>query len=854
MAGLLDIFDHCTGYAQQDMSYSFSENAWGEKYIEDINRADFATTPSKDLFDQILDFQLQDENCLFIVSGSDSGLLLPWLRQQKVGRGSRLVVVELDDVYQLVAIAYRGVLGNNIAEDAKVSRHPISLHRLSSWQHEVFDGSDEAWVNGGSIRLLESNASAADYSRRYTSMQRAIAKAAEERMTAMSSGLNREIFSKMQFRNAIDSVEPLRSNPEFGVGKTAIVLGGGPSLDRHIDWVKKNRSKLFVLAVSRIANKLLKEKLNPDMVVSVDPHDASYEVSKQGVLWTDVPLVYNFHVSFKLLQQWQGPTFYLGRRLPWHNDNQLVDFVPASGPTVSHAAVNIAYHLGFAQVLLTGVDLCYSVSASTHADDSPEQIIEKMPSLCNAQVTTYSGRNAGTNIAFKNSVDALDKLGNSMQAKGIKLFNLSKDAAICVSIPHLANTEVILPESKPELSDYINLEVRSITLQELVKLEREFKLAKHVFNKIRVLCGKAKSLVEQVHGNSPGVNTAKVSSRLARVRKQIESEYPEYIRAVTYHYGLEFSKTKLPTDFDEMSAGELVDWGKHYYNLIERSICSLIEEIDSQAFKLQLRRDEQNPDISVRELGRRWREDETPGRILRWKSLNGVNVKPEDRAWVQRYIGKFRASLNIPPAKTVAAFCSENPDISYMLKSLVFLAQNQSISELQAIERRFDVNIWPYSALKSYTAGLAHVLQNDQTSAICDFQNAIDFCTTRMDSHPDSIDSMKRLIEECLVRMNSCYINTDDYASSLTTLGMLSEISSSYVVSYAKMLHISGQNENAINLLKSYVNLYPSDRKAQFVLNKWLPEVNSAAISDQAHQNPVYKNKIDDAIQAVMGK
>ena len=101
------------------MSYSFSENAWGEKYIEDINRTDFATTRSTDLFNQIFDFQLQEENCLFIVSGSDSGLLLPWLYQQKIGRGSRLVVVELDEVYRLVAPAYRGLLEQDLTLNAE---------------------------------------------------------------------------------------------------------------------------------------------------------------------------------------------------------------------------------------------------------------------------------------------------------------------------------------------------------------------------------------------------------------------------------------------------------------------------------------------------------------------------------------------------------------------------------------------------------------------------------------------------------------------------------------------------------------------------------------------------------------
>ena len=833
------------------MSYSFSENTWGEKFIEEVNRADFITSPSRDLFEQKFDFQLQEENCLFILSGSDSGLLIPWLHRQRIGRGSRLVVVEPDEVYKLVAPAYRGTLGNGSMDDAIGLQSCITLHRQSSWQHEVFNGSDEAWITGGSIRVLESNASVADYSRLYTSMHRAIVKAAEERVFEVSSVLNRDSFSKMQFRNAVDSIEPFRCNLEFGQGKTAVVLGGGPSLDKHLDWIKKNRSKLFVLAVSRISNKLLKEELKPDLVVSVDPQDASYDLSKQGVLWTDVPLVYNYHVSYKLLQQWQGPSFYLGRRLPWHNIEKLQNFVPASGPTVSHTAVSVASHLGFSQVLITGVDLCYSLSASTHAGDSPEQTIRKMPSLCNAQVKTYSGRIAGSSILLKNSVGALNEIGIALKKQNMMLFNLSEDAAFCAAVPHLAITDVILPDKKPQLSDYLNVDVRAITTQELKELETEFKLAKHIFAKISSMCTKAKTLVAQLHGRNSGGDKEKVSFKLAKLRKQIESEYPDYIGAVTYHYGIEFSRTNSPTDFNDMSAEELISWGQHYYRLVECSAGSLIKEIDAHAFRLQLRRDEQNPNTNVRELAKRWRDDETPGRILRWKRLNGARAKPEDRAWIQRNIGKFRASLNVQTAKTLQAYQSQNQDIINMLKSLVFLAQNENISELQAIEQRFDKKVWPYSALRLYTAGLVYCLRSEPTSAIGDLQSAINLCTVRMESHPDSLNSMKGLIEECLIKMNSCFIKLNDYKSALTTLGMLSEISPSYIVSYAKMLHLSGQNDSAIELLKYYVELYPNNRKAQFFLNKWLPVHEKAEIPNE---NPVYISKINDAIHAVMGK
>ena len=833
------------------MDYIFSENQWGEKYLEDINRNDFISARSSEVFDQIFDFNLQKENCLFIISGSDSGLLLSWLHQQEIGRGSRVAIIEPDDVYSSVATAYRGLLCVDQADYRNLSQRPITLHKLSSWQDELFDGSDHAWINGGTVLLLESNASAADYSRLYASMHHAISKAIHWRITDVRTNLNRKIFSEMQFRNAVDSIEPLKINPTVGQGKTAVVLGGGPSLDLHLDWIKKNREKLFLLTVSRIANKLFKEDLKPDLVVSVDPQNVSYEISKQGVLWTDVPLAYNYHVSAKLLQQWQGPVFYMGKRLPWHGDKQLADCVPASGPTVGHAAILIASHFGFSQILLTGVDLCFSISASTHADDSPEKMIQKMPTLCNAQVKTYTGRIAGTDFHLKNGVQALELIGANLKQSNIKLHNLNEEAAYCPSISYLSTSDVVLPDEKPSLSKYIDLNVRSITKKELDDLENEFKLATHIFSKIRAMCEKAKKLVEQIHGENAIGNTAKVSSRLATLRKRIESEYPEYLDAITHRYGMEFSETNVPTDFNDMSAEELVGWGQHYYNLIQRGARSLVDEIGAQSARLQLRRDEQEVNIDIRQLALRWREDDTPGRIMRWKRLHGANAKPEDRAWIQRNIGKFRATLNAPVTHMSQNYRRHIENIDNVLKSLIFLAQNESISELQAIESRFETDTWPYSALKPYVAGLINVLENDLISALENFESAVHTCTARMDTHPDSVDSMKRLIEECLVRMNSCYINLNDYPSALTTLGVLSEMLPSYVVSYAKMLHLSGQVDYAIELLTSYVELYPSSKKAQFLLKDWSPEPVPATT---ANHDPVYTDKINNVIQAIMGR
>ncbi|MFK7993568.1 MAG: 6-hydroxymethylpterin diphosphokinase MptE-like protein [Granulosicoccus sp.] len=802
---------------------------------------------SNEFFNTLLDYDLQLDNTLYLIIGSDSGLILPYIKQLSVGRGSKFAVIEHDDVYPLIAKEYRGLLEthNNPDSDEKI----VTLHAHSSWQHEIFDGTDKPWLLGGQVRLVESNASSADYSRLYMPILCAVKKAASERVLDISVTLSRRVFTEMQFRNATDSTVALDNSLDFGAGRSALILGGGPSLDLHLDWVISNRDRLFIFAVSRIAGKLMKHDIKPDILVSVDPYDISYEVSKKGILWTDVPLVYNFHVSSKLLQQWQGPAYLLGKRLPWHSVKQQAGKVMSAGPTVSHTAVFVASQLGFSQILMTGVDLCYSVSASTHADDSPEQMIQQMPSLCDAKVETYNGRIAGTSAGLKQSVDALNDLGVLINRNKPVLFNLSDEAARCESISHISIADVQLPSEKPDFSTHMDTEIRAVSPEELEELERDLKLARHSFTQVRMLCTKAKSAVSKMHAPDVGLHAKKYSIKLSRIRKELESDYEEYLAAITYDKAVEFSKTQLPTDFKDMKKSELIDWGRNYYDLIEKGTRSMIEEIEKLQKRIQLRRDEHDPSINVRELAKRWREDETPGRILLWKRLNWHRVAPEDRAWVQRSVGKFRSTLNEPSRSTREYLLGENMSIENVMKSLVFLSDSKRQDELQAIASRLDANTWPYSALKPFTEGLLMDLENNTQGALNRFQTSIDTCSEHLENNTDSLSTMQRLIEECLVRMTQCYMSRQDHESALVSLGMLCEMLPLYVVSYAKMLNLCGQRQFAIELLESYVELYPSNKKAHFILNSLQPDVKPQA----SEVDPVYVDKISDAMHAIMG-
>ena len=94
------------------------------------------------------------------------------------------------------------------------------------------------------------------------------------------------------------------------------------------------------------------------------------------------------------------------------------------------------------------------------------------------------------------------------------------------------------------------------------------------------------------------------------------------------------------------------------------------------------------------------------------------------------------------------------------------------------------------------------------------------------------------------------FIKLSDYESAVTSLGMLCEMHSSYVVSYAKMLNVCGQQDFAVELLESYVELYPNNKKAKFVLEQIRPENETSPVGTA---DPAYANIINNAMHAIMG-
>ncbi|MFK7893874.1 MAG: 6-hydroxymethylpterin diphosphokinase MptE-like protein [Granulosicoccus sp.] len=787
------------------MSYYTEENQWGERYIPDVNRETFQTEPSCAVFERELDLDLAAKDTLHVVVGSDSGLMFRYLEDNLMAPGSCAIVVDVTDLLPYLEQHYTQFTDPVCPQEGPAK---VRLFKEADWQNADIINTYNPWFFKRTIQVHQAYCCFIDYNNHYVKLFRDTRRLVAERQIKLGHALGLKSFTKAQFQNAADNVMPFLQDREFGKCKVAVVLGGGPSLDEHMEWLQKNRHSLFLIAVSRLCKKLSDLELKPDVVVSVDPMENMYEVSKHGVLWNDVPLINSYHLSPHLLQQWQGPHYYIGRQLPWHEfSGKEHDGVTSTGPTVSHTAVIVASYLGFSTILMAGVDLCYSAIGGTHVKGTPEAALRSLPSGYDAQVTTYSGRTAGTNMALLRSIESMALLGKTLNHNSSTLYSLSKEAVHIDSIPLIDRQAVTLPESRPLFDCSRHW---APTISSLSELASDLIEARRAFRDIAELSRKALDCIDHIYGRN---GTPAHHKRLQKLETRLK-KFDIYVKTIKHYDSHDFVKLQTPAGFQQMDKAEMENWARSYYSLHKKGASSILSWIDSALGKVELRKREIAPEASAQELLDAWAQDNTPGRVLRYLSVEAPDLEPEQRLLLEDAQKRYVATLCELGKPTERYLTDQGMIINDCLNSVIFLFHSENSDELQTLSTMINADTWPNDALIKLIEGLSHELLADNRQAIALYKDCVDLCRMKVDSGCVEIKTVARLIETGLLRQTQCHLSNKDGQQAVMPLYELSTENHHYMCSCARLLDLIGQTEMAIQQVQIYLQLCPNDWRA----------------------------------------
>ena len=257
-------------------------------------------------------------------------------------------------------------------------------------------------------------------------------------------------FKKIFIQNMIANLKVLnQSSPihhymSTNLNVPAIIVSGGPSLDSNLKDMVRYKDKLrkcFIITGSRTVEALIKNGILPDMIVSVDPVDANYDMMK-NCLDLKVPLAFYEYSNRYLVRDYKGDKIFISLLFSQtvsglHNLKGVF-----CGGSVAHACTDIANMLGCSPIIFAGQDLAHT-DHKHHADSAVFDYDNSLRYKTQIAVKDVYGNQIGTTVTLDHYRRKLEQyISLYKDQKRIRFINCSCGADI-KGAPHKELSKVL---------------------------------------------------------------------------------------------------------------------------------------------------------------------------------------------------------------------------------------------------------------------------------------------------------------------------------------------------------------------------------------------------------------------------
>lgn len=772
-------------------------NRFGDRFFFNLHRHSFDKISAEALFDAKFSDALFQEDMLNVVVGTDSGLLPRYVQNKTLPKGSRYIFVEPDEV--LLALQEQGLLAG--------LDERIQCVGLQEWDRVIheFKITDYFYING--VRSFNAICAQDDFIQQYAELSWHLAEVLSQLHWLNSIELGMEAFITRQMDNIADNRRPAALLKNVFRGKTVALLAGGPSLDEALPWVKANRSQLIVFAVSRISRQLLAANLEPDFVFSVDPTELSFDISKEMLKFSDkVNFICSYHTVPTLVNQWLGNMFYLGERLPWSSDLNVAN-LGSVGPTVTNTALYVAHQLGAKQVILAGVDLCFTREGFTHAKGSDEQLAGPRFNLTSLQVETNAGFLAPTSSDFAQAIKTLSAQAKLLEHADCEIVNVSAASAKIDNISYKPLNDIELDN---EIVDVLAI-VEAVSAYESSdtsyyrKVVTELKKAQFQVKAIAQLAETALFINRQMYNAEGLVVSFKDKQRLDKLEKKLRREYRQFSKLVKKFGIRRFIKLAKPFSDEDWTAEEARQLGDVYYQAYIEGTGKLLQLLDGAINRVAAREEEYAENPNFKTLIEQCKKDRSYGRVKRWRALFPAAQEDKEIEMAFTELDRLFAETIADQNTRHFARAKRLSDLTVVKQRAGLLFKHKKaieLADLQAVlgkQEKSQATIY-----RDLVTGYLAELRNEFSSALQAYQRIV--------------DAGDILLEEALSRIASIGIDQSDMASANLALQCLSQMNPVYLPFYAEMQRLQGDVMAAIDAYNSYISQFHEDVSIQMKL------------------------------------
>lgn len=267
----------------------------------------------------------------------------------------------------------------------------------------------------------------------------------------------REVNFKLWMENLADNIQDIKTHGDISkipkaIGKSAIVVGAGPSFKErgHIELLRKAKNHA-IISTDRMLIPLLKSDIIPDFVVSADGHReliapfydselVDENLSTLGIMAATV--------APNAVQLFQGKKFFF---TPMIDDvDQPVSLSSAissitktsilsTGGNVGITGIYLAFYLSYKNIILTGLDLGYTMDTPIENSAYYSIVKEVDPTMTPGrykELYIIEGYNPDfkvkyyTDITWKSHIDDIVKQSKYMSENGVNIINATEGGSI----------------------------------------------------------------------------------------------------------------------------------------------------------------------------------------------------------------------------------------------------------------------------------------------------------------------------------------------------------------------------------------------------------------------------------------
>jgi len=791
----------------------FKVNPYGEKYLYSINRHTFDKESSSSIYKRHFDKKFEKEDSLYLIFGTDSGLLVKFILEQETPKNSRFIFIELPHIIEQIKQVIPSDYDHNV----------VSFTTPEKWQEDADRFEINVYIYKDRICYLKSLAAVSSYWVEYHSTNQDIIRALEILLFFTRATVGVFPFMTRQLMNITENrLSSTLLNDTFS-GKTCVILGGGPSLDEEMQWLKDNQRNIVIIAVSRIAKTLIKHNLIPHIIVSVDPYDVSFDVSKELLLLPERVLFLQANcVNPELLSQWHGRNICIGARFPWDEPADKNCSI-MGGPTVTNTALKAAVEMGFTNILLSGVDLCYSQTGVSHASGSNEAKVGPTLGQPGIWVETYSGNKAETLIEFDKAVLSLSQQAFKVKDSGVRIYNLSKNAARAEHIEHIPTSNLSFDEEEDDIWQIIHSALPELNQSQIradhnLILNKVTKVLKDI-HKIKIIAEEALQCnIKLFAKKGQESENFKYKLRMDKIEKKLDTNFKKTVSFVK-NFGLDQFIKSAQTSHDDWSDAKIEETGRLYYQAYIDSSTTLAKLLQSCIERIKSRIEEEKDSPNFEFILEQWQKDKQFGRAQTWLKNNSPGKLPltdEIKVKFDKQIAQFEKVLNEDDSPHLARSKKEASLTGVRRKIIVLFHQN-NVDGLCVLA----------NSLSIYQCNKDNI---NQVEKLCKLAHAFYFilmCNeTKAINYFDQLDQ-DEMKEDELQQVASLALKLKLYDKAEWAFKKLSELSNIYTSQYAKILRLLGKVEQSIRCYTEYLTENPEDIQAWLSLGKLYNDIES---------------------------